>query len=921
MFGEVLLLGQLKLFLTELGDKLESVLELAVALNLEQYGNSCVLLLCGHIRKVVLGVSQLFGAECDVNVQSTGLCVELSKRSSANVEGLEAPAGAALNALVGEQEILDNVVVILNAALRLCKTRQVAATVTGYELNLTAALLLEHFCIALCINHSVDVVQRHRTESAEGFFFLFLSLFSLGSGLCNNSFFSNRFFNNNLFDNFGSSLFNNFFNGFFNNFLSNFGSNLFVLYESDSVGCICGFVEVFSHSISNCLLNLVGYVCIFCSCINLVCQVKCLLLCHFFKCAVSVAKIDFGNLSVEFVHSLGNCLGSVNVSSLSLFSGNFLCERFCQSINTILDDCIGIVDLIGNNNRLNLGNVAFGFNGDNRISAALFKLDKLHTDNDRENDEQYESDENDESNADCGAPERNLVIGSEHKGDFACGSEAFNNIVGTVLAKSYGVRILCQRLGAFGCIVNVEGINRNALAVLACNEISGYGEVDAELFACCSTVNGESIALVCLQTANSLASKLGRNGQGCSYGIGNAVFTNDNDCAIGSGNDDVVTNNGHGSFQLVCVESDTCNGGHGSLYGVNTGLCNLSNLVAVCVVILVNDLREDLGGNELTVCTLNYQLITHTAVEQLAVIKNFGTVENNVVNLLLEGDLLGGVGSGYGVKTVGSRSNQLATVGAIIGNGNDHGDRAIAESLNTGEVITKCVAALEAFPSDAVDCDGSYGNVNLKGVNGVVSGILTGEHYVCVSNYVFKTVNNKGNLGLTKGNFLVVDHALEGNVRSVNSDVGVGAACRVVNNGCGSGAFPCQGKRLDGCGKRERLAAVVGNGDAGYVCNVRTVELGFFNRNRCVVDFNDNLAGVDRCLAIVGLYPTIGLTIELNTRIGSEGNGLCYVCCADREDHAASHNCEHCYESYESNNIALACKLNLLMFHNITTFP
>ena len=227
-FGKGLLLRQLEFFFAKFGDQFESVLELALTFNLEQYRNSSVLLLCGHIRKVVLGFSQFFGAECDVNVQGTSLCIELSKRRSTNIEGFEVPANAALNTLVGEQEILDSVVVILNAALRLCKTRQITAAITGYKLNLSATLLVEHFCITLCFSNSIDVIQRHGTKSTEGFLFVILRLFGFGSGLCNNLG-SNRFFNNLGSNFFNDSFFGSFFNNFFNNFFNGFFNNLFVL--------------------------------------------------------------------------------------------------------------------------------------------------------------------------------------------------------------------------------------------------------------------------------------------------------------------------------------------------------------------------------------------------------------------------------------------------------------------------------------------------------------------------------------------------------------------------------------------------------------------------------------------------------------------------------------------------------------------
>ena len=509
------------------------MLKLTFALNLNQYRNSSVLLLFGHIREVVLGVNQFFGAECDVNIQSASLCIELSKRSSANIEGLEAPTDAALNTLVREQEILDSIVIVLNAALRLRKTREIATTITGYELNLTAALLFKHFCITLCLCNSVDVIKRHRTKSSKGSIFVILGVVCFSScnrsNLFNSGFFHNRFFCNNFFNHrfFNHNFLNN---GFFcNRFFYNFGCNLFFFFnQGDCIGCICRFVEVFSHSFCNSLKNFVRYISSICFCINLLCQIKCHLVNHIVESTICIAEVDFSNFCVENIHSFCNSIRSINII-FCFFGNNFLCQGVCQTFDAFFNNCIGIFDEIGNDNRLDFGNVTNGFNCDNGISTAVFDLNEFHTDKDREYNENQESNQNEDSNTDCRAKERNLVVGSQHQGDFACRSVAFNNVVSAILAQAYSICTICSGLSAFGCVVEIEVINGNALEILVCYKVSRYGEINSELLTCLSTCNKESVALVFLYTAKSLASKLGGNGKSRIYSIGNTIFAYDND--------------------------------------------------------------------------------------------------------------------------------------------------------------------------------------------------------------------------------------------------------------------------------------------------------------------------------------------------------------------------------------------------------
>ena len=867
------------------------MLELAFALNLEQYGNCCVLLLSRHICEVVLAISQLFGAQANVNVQRTSLCIELSKRCSANVEGLEVPADTVLNALVREQEILNSIVVILNATLRLCKARQVAAAITGYQLNLTAALLLKHFGITVCFSNCIDVIERHRTESTEGVVIVIIGLFSF----CSRS----------------NSLFNN---GFFNNLFNNFFSNgLFVLNQSDCIGCICRFVEVFSHSICNSLLYLFGYVNT-AICVNLICKLVNDLISHFTKSIFSGFKLDVGNLSVEIIHSLCNSIGSIHVS-LCCFGSNFFCKSICQSVNAFFENCIGIFDNIGNNNGFNLGNIAFGFNSDNRISAAIFKLDELHTNKDRDDNKQDESDQNDECNTDCGAPERNLEIGSKHEGDFTCGNVAFNNIVGTVLAQAYGVGIFCGCLGV--AVIDVEVVYRQGQAVLLCNDIGSYGNKNAERITLICTGNVDGVALVALQTANCLASKLGRNAQGCGNGVGNTVFAKNNDCTVGSRNNDVVANNGHCCFQSSCIEIIVEESGNGCLYGVSTGLGNQSFAIVVGVL----NSGKNLCGKLYAVLAFNNQLIsTCVGSEKITVIKELFVVQNNVVSLLCNGDVLDSANACLNcVKRVGNVCGQgvVACVNDSCEIFNDHLNglvvAVVTDCLDVEPSVVTVGEGSDAFPSDGGDLDGGYGYFNLEGLYGVVVLLSAVKLYVGVAVYVTDVAcynRNRKSSRILNGNVVVANDAVQcGNSGNANTLVNV--AGRVVGGGSNTVCSPSQLCGLNFCGNGN-FATVVGDGDArsfAYVCGVK------YSSSCYTVNFHCTCYSV---VAVVGLYPVA--VLQFYVGVVAKGNRCCCVC-VDRKDHAANHNREHCYKSHNADEIALACKLNLLMFHNITTFP
>ena len=557
LFGEVLLLGQLELFFAELGDQLECVLELTVALNLEQYGNSCVLLLFRHICEVVLSICQFLGAECDVNVQGTSLCIELSQRSSAYVEGLEVPAYAALNALVGEQQILDNVVVVLDAALRLCETGQIATAVTGNELNLTATLLLEHFGIALCLNHSVDVIERHGAKSTKGLFFLFFGFLGFSNGCFNNGLLNNRFLNNGLFFN---NLFNNrfFFNDFFNNFLNHglFFNNFFVGDESNCIGSIGGLVEVFCHCLCNSGLDFVGNVCFVFFCANLIhqfeyeliCKLACSFLCLGNFCCLVCSKIDSSNFLCHFVHCLCNCIGCINVSGSILSGIGASGDIFNQIVKCLCNNCIGILDLIGNNNGLDFGNVAGGFNGDNGISTALFKLDELETYDHRDNDEQEENDENNDSNTGSGCPEGNLngslgqgfyqVIGcnGERCGkscNVECGIFEFTVCQGRKCS-NYGVGACCRDLGDLSA-VSVEIFVGDLFECPCGNEctvLALYYEVVSKAGA---VVKETAIGEAAVLQLNAVGCLCNRNGVGNLSTVCNNVKRVGSNCGKGVG--------------------------------------------------------------------------------------------------------------------------------------------------------------------------------------------------------------------------------------------------------------------------------------------------------------------------------------------------------------------------------------------------
>ena len=879
------------------------MLELTFTLNLEQYGNCSVLLLCGHIREVVLGVSQLFGTECDVNVQRTGLCIELSKRSSTNIEGLEVPANAALNTLVGEQQILDNIVVILNATLRLCKARQVAATVAGYKLNLTASFLLKHFSIALCLSNSINVIQRHRTKSAKGFFFFVVGFVGCGSGLFFNSFFGN----------------------FFNNFFSN---GFFILNQSNCIGCICRLIKSFRHSVFNSLLNFFGYVST-AICFNLVCKLECDLVCHIGNSFITVINCDFGNLSIEIFHSLCNSIGCICIK-FCFFSFNTFSKSVSQSIQVFINCRIGIFDKIGSNNGFNLGNITLCLNRDNSASAGLFNLDELKTNKDRDNNKNNECDKYDQRNTDCGAPERNVEIGSHQEGDLTCGSVSLNNVVGFVCAQANCVGILCSCLSAGTGIIDVKVVDGERQAILICNKVSSYGNADAELIACGSTGDGERVALVLLQAANSLFSKLSGNAQSCLYGIRDTILTKDNDCTVGSRNENVVTNNVHSCFEssyfIAVYGKAIIAAGQRCFYSVGTGLCNSSSTVIVCI----RDSRKKFCRKFYTVCTFNDQLIDGRS-NCIAIVDELAVVKYNLVHLLCDGNALGIVNVlTHSIEICNSTWNNCGQrMGACI---NDVCEIYNNQLNSSTVVVTDCLDAkpsiitigegAEALPCDGGNFNRGYVYHNLKGLCNTVVHVVACQDYINVSNNFTNTVCYKGDLVLG----ICIDRNVEAIllqlaiVGSRDHNVLILSVYSIGIVGYGSSSViaisPGKACRLNLCGYRVCLIVSVGNGNGGFAY-VNTVKLGscrellaaYFNRDGCV-----NVVG-----SVVSFYPTAVFKIE----VGGSGksNGLYLFCCVDREDHAANHNRKHCYESHDSDEIALACKLNLLMFHNITTFP
>ena len=758
----------MELFFAQHGDQLKSVLELAVTLDLEQYGNSCVLLLFGHIRKVVLGVCQFLGVECDVNVECTCLCIEFSKRCSANVEGLEVPADAALNTLVGEQEILNYVVVVLNAALRLCQARQVAAAVTGYELNLTAVLLLEHFGIALCLGDRVDVIERHGAEAAKaiGIIIVIVRIFSLG-GLFNRSFLYNLGSNllfNDLFDYF----FNDFFNLGSRLFFCNFLCNLFLGDEGDCVGCIGRLIEVFSHQLGNGLFNLVGDICAGSG--NLVSQLADQLICQFVGnglcvchlCCLVCSKVKLCKLLVELCHSLGSSLGSVNVIFLFL-GGNLLEESVSHIIETVLNDFVSTTNLIGNNNGLNCGSVALGFNRDNGISAASFKTDQHHANKHGNNDDQNESKQNNQGNTDCRCPERSIVFGSNQEGDFTCGNIAFNNIVKTIFAQGYGILGVGSLFGACSRVVDVKISGGKGEQVFA-DKILRNRNTDAE-YLVTRTGDGEGICLVCIQAAKSCTCNLLGNACACYNSGGNTALANNNDSAIGSSNNLVNADNRHGGGCIFNLYFGIVQRGYNCLNGINAGLGNLFGNVAVGIGVGVGDGGKNPLGDNCTVLALCNQAVANAriGIGESAVVYKFTVIEDYVVNRLgnnnglFNGDVVSqNIVRGYGsyaqliracCQTVFAKRFCQGQPFLANLNQNGHRNLAIAESLDVEQLcITVCKGCTGGAPSNGVDLGRSYGNIYGQRSNGVVTVV---ECYVYVCRGGAATGEVEGNLVVT----------------------------------------------------------------------------------------------------------------------------------------------------------------------------
>ena len=331
---------------------------------------------------------------------------------------------------------------------------------------------------------------------------------------------------------------------------------------------------------------------------------------------------------------------------------------------------------------------------------------------------------------------------------------------------------------------------------------------------------------------------------------------------------------------------------------------------------------ENLCRN-IALCTLNNQLVTQTGVQQVTVIKEFAVVKNNVVNLLVESNGLGGIGSSYSVNAIGSSCNQSAAIGSRICNGNNQINLLVAQcsiSLDSGEIITIGERTLSAFPHDGVNNNRLYSNVNLERLYGIVAGIVSGENYLCISDCALHAIDNKVDGGLAERN-VTVNKTIEINSGHVNSLTYVGVVIEIVLNFYLAFTCPSKIDRLDGSRNCKCLATVIGDGDKSFCIGIFAAEFSSFNRDSIATDCKSNLCRIDLVCAVIGLYPTVGLTIEGNTRVSSKGNDLGIVCCIDRKDHAANHNREHCYQSHETDEIVLACKLNLLMFHNITTFP
>ena len=103
-------------------DKFNSVLKRSVRSYLNEHRNLIELGLAGYVGEVILAIRVFLRIKRKIKCKCSTLDINLSALDSSLVEGLAAPACSSLNALIGEKNVLDHCVVILNVALRLNQT-------------------------------------------------------------------------------------------------------------------------------------------------------------------------------------------------------------------------------------------------------------------------------------------------------------------------------------------------------------------------------------------------------------------------------------------------------------------------------------------------------------------------------------------------------------------------------------------------------------------------------------------------------------------------------------------------------------------------------------------------------------------------------------------------------------------------------
>ena len=226
-----------------------------------------------------------------------------------------------------------------------------------------------------------------------------------------------------------------------------------------------------------------------------------------------------------------------------------------------------------------------------------------------------------------------------------------------------------------------------------------------------------------------------------------------------------------------------------------------------------------------------------------------------------------------------------------------------------------------AVPLNGGDLNGGYGNVNQNRSYNIVACIGARKDYVCVNGRAAQIVCREGNGGSGERNSFACNDfsGIKRCSGKRNCNVYILIVCRIANNRCGAVFFP---RELDGCDRCRKnhlllnAANLVGNGDAACLTCVFAIEGSRDDFSICVIDHNGDLADIDCGLTVVDLCPATGCRIKGDARIGADGNRLGYGSGVNGEYHSANHKREHCHKSYKSNDVALACKLCLLIFHN-----